>query len=215
MSILSSADLPRFAPKSAKKFATNPDALDGALSLVQALAESDLGAGRSLEITKLEEIQPLNRYNGYQYVLWLSAKPVIENDPNYPFEVFLRFNEIQDFTQDPYFAITNFYLDTNNQLIIGRQAIDGYQRELPATGFTAKVSYYTGFDFDTGSAKVNQLKAAAGALLDHLSSSAYLGISDLKIPFNEFSVKYNVSEPGLIPDSLYQPFRQYRRVRYL
>ena len=213
MAILTKAEIPVYASKSASLLAANPDQCDGIIDRAQELAEGELGANRPLEISLTTQTGLLENED-YQFSIYLDTFPVVQ-DEDHPFVVEIRQDVITSNISTPYkvLATDKYYLDADGLIIIPYERFYSFQRiPLTSSNFRAKLSYYSGLDFTASTPETRGVKAALGAVIDYFLSPGYQGIEEVKLPFNEAATKYSTQiNPGTIPDSYLTPFRKYRK----
>lgn len=177
------------------------DILNGAIRRAQTIAESNLGAGRPLESQQYTEILSVNStFNSCQ----LSYYPVSTSS-------LLLFEIRYSSTVDGFGRVSNqsqWVVLTQSQYQIdyetGRLQLFSYS--LSSRSKTeVRATYTSGFNFNSDSYQIREIKTCVGAILGYLESMPGKNVTFLKpagIAFN--------SEFGQIPDYLLTPLRKYR-----
>lgn len=168
MAILSLADLAIYAPTVT---ITGP-ALTGAILRAQILAEGPMGAHRPLELQQFIETKRLNVKLGtcllsYTPVAVVPA-PVIEIRQGNYVDSYGREHGITDWEV---VSANGYQIDPETStlnLLLG--SLDDYGRLSARYPNEARLTYTSGFDFTLSTTKINEIKAAVGAILEYTSA---------------------------------------------
>jgi len=166
----------------------------GAIRIVESIAQSLDGSGRSLELTDYTEEKDLNAFNRS---IQLSYFPIV---PESLIVKVARFGGTDGFGR----KVTNAErtLDTSEYSIEGETLYITQPYYLKKV----KVNYRAGFDFTEGTADTIAIKSALGALLQYRQSFAGQGL----IRHDGLGLGLNSAKVGENPENLMQIFRQYR-----
>lgn len=196
MSILSEADKPIYFPD----VTLTGDALMGAIRSAQAIAESNIGASRPLELQQYTEVRTINSARAL-----LTRLPI---DPTATLILSARSGGYRDVLGRSIpksawfpFQISDFKIDFDIGEIF---TLAPQITEIRAT-------YTTGFDFTLDTPDVKRIKSAVAEVLNYQQSNSYQGLLEVSVE-GEYKVRYGSSSggAGTIPDLLLVPFRKYR-----
>lgn len=231
--ILTEDDLPIYAPG----VSLVDDEFRGAIRRLESIIESDIGAGRPLEIQERVEQGTVLKNTQYfllrQYPIDLTVTPIIKVRAGGSVSDGWR----RGVTPGEWLTLTSeqYQLDSDgsvflNPEVIGLYLDNGWDRNNWGKGryiqesdrggiLTAYHATYTAgyvFETNTPTAEVEKIKAAAGAILGYVQqSSVFAGISEVQVPFDEFRIKYAIGSTasdviGKIPEEMLRPFRDLR-----
>lgn len=231
--ILTEDDLPIYAPG----VSLVDDEFRGAIRRLESIIESDVGAGRPLEIQERVEQGVVLKNTQYfllkQFPIDLTTAPTIKVRVGGSTSDGWR----RGVTPGEWLTLTDsqYRLDDDGSVFLNPETIglyldNGWERGYKSKGryiqeqdrggvLTAYHATYTAgfiFETDTPTPEVEKIKAAAGAILTYIQqSSVFSGISEVQVPFDEFRIKYAIGSTasdviGKIPSEMLLPFRDLR-----
>lgn len=199
MPILTEADRAIYFPD----VTLSESALVGACYAAQALAESNMGANRPLELMQHTEVVSVANYSCQlsRFPIHESQPPIISARCGGRRDGFGRVAPVS-----PFFPLksSDYILDAES----GRIDLWGCTG---GGGITSlRITYTTGFDFSQDNSDVRAIKSALAALLCYQQSNTFSGLQSVSVE-GEYKVAYTGgADPGIVPESLLIPFRKYK-----